>query len=150
MVISSVDEYISNLPEDRKQAILKLRQLLNESLPTGFTETFSYGMIGFVVPHSLYPMGYHVDLKQPLPFITIASQKSHIAIYHMGIYANPKLLNWFKTEYPKHCKSKLDMGKSCIRFKKVEDIPYELIAELAKKVKPMEWIELYEKQLGKR
>ncbi len=147
MAHNSIDDYVSNLSEDRKQAIAKLRVIITENLPKGFTETLSYGMIGYVVPHSLYPKGYHVDPKQPLPFINIASQKNHIAIYHMGIYAMPELLEWFIAEYPKHCKAKLDMGKSCIRFKKTDNIPFDLIAELVKRVSPEEWIGIYEKQL---
>jgi hypothetical protein len=104
-------------------------------------------MLGYVVPHSIYPSGYHCDPKQPLPFMGMASQKNFVAFYHMGIYADEKLLNWFTAEYPKHCKSKLDMGKSCIRFKKMNDIPYELIAELAGKMTTKDWINLYESKL---
>jgi uncharacterized protein YdhG (YjbR/CyaY superfamily) len=147
MTLNSIEEYISSLPNDRKDAIAKLRHTISQNLPKGYVESPSYGMIGYVVPHSLYPKGYHVDPKQPLPFIHLASQKSHIAIYHMGIYVIPEFLEWFKTEYPKHCKTKLDMGKSCIRFKKTDEIPYELIAELVKKISPEEWIVIYEKQL---
>lgn len=107
----------------------------------------SYGMLGYVVPHSLYPDGYHCDPKLPLPFMNIASQKNFIAVYHMGVYADPKLLKWFTTEYAKHSKLKLDMGKSCIRFKKVDEIPFKLFAELASKMTPRDWIALYEKNL---
>lgn len=143
----TIQEYIDNLPEDRKEAINKLRKVILENLPKGFVETMSYGMIGYVVPNSLYPAGYHCDPKLPLPFMNIASQKNFIAIYHMGIYADEKLLNWFTEEYPKYSKTKLDMGKSCIRFKKINDIPYQLIGELAAKLSPQKWIELYEKNL---
>jgi hypothetical protein len=101
-------------------------------------------MIGYVVPHSLYPDGYHCDPKLPLPFMSIASQKNFIALYHMGIYSDPELLEWFKAEYPKYVKTKLDMGKSCIRFKKPETIPYELIAQLSTKMTPQNWIDRYE------
>jgi hypothetical protein len=104
-------------------------------------------MIGYVVQHSIYPSGYHCDTKQPLPFISIASQKNFVAIYHMGIYANTILMDWFVSEYPKHCTAKLDMGKSCIRFKKLNEIPYELIGELAGKITEEEWIKIYETQL---
>ncbi|MBE2279726.1 MAG: DUF1801 domain-containing protein, partial [Ignavibacteriaceae bacterium] len=110
----------------------------------GYEETICYGMIAYVVPHSIYPNGYHCDTKLPLPFLSIASQKNFVAIYHMGLYANEELLNWFTTEYPKHSKSKLDMGKSCIRFKKPENIPYELISELVSKVSVNDWINIYE------
>ncbi len=137
-------EYLSNLPEDRKEVMQKLRNSIMKNIPQGFEEVMSYGMLGFVVPHSIYPDGYHCDPKLPLPFINLASQKNFIALYHMGIYANEQLYNWFVTEYPKHCKTKLDMGKSCIRFKKMDDIPFELISELAGKVSVTDWIKTYE------
>ena len=132
------------MPDDRKQAINKLRKVLLANLPEGFEETMNYGMIGYVIPHSIYPNGYHTDPKQPLPFINIASQKNFVAVYHIGVYADKKLLNWFVNEYPKHNKLKLDMGKSCIRFKKVDQIPYDLIGELAGKISSAEWINIYE------
>lgn len=138
------EEYISALPEDRKEAISKLRKIVLKNLPKGFSETMGYGMLAYVVPHSLYPAGYHCDTKLPLPFMNIASQKNFIALYHMGIYEKKDLLNWFVNEYPNYSKRKLDMGKSCIRFKKIDDIPYDLIGELAGKMTPMEWIEIYE------
>jgi hypothetical protein len=141
---SSPEEYISKLPEDRKEAMSKLRKTILKNLPKGFSEGITYNMIGYFIPHSLYPAGYHCDPKQPLPFMNIASQKNFIALYHMGIYANKKLLDWFTKEYPKHCKTKLVMGKSCLRFKKAEDIPYKLIGELTKKMSAAEWIKIYE------
>ena len=141
------DEYIAQLPDDRKQVMEKLRKAILDNLPKGFKEENSYRMIGYVVPHSIYPKGYHVNPELPLPFINIASQKNFIAFYHMGIYANPELLNWFTTEYPKHCKLKLDMGKSCIRFKKPDQIPFELMGELASKVSVEEWVETYESNI---
>ncbi len=137
-------EYISQLTEDRKEPISKLRNIINQNIDRGFSEEINYGMIGWVVPHSLYPEGYHCDPKLPLPFMSIASQKHFIAVYHMGVYANPKLLEWFISEYPKHCSTKLDMGKSCIRFKKIENIPYNLIGELVAKMSANDWIMLYE------
>ena len=133
-------EYISQLTEDRKEPISKLRNIINQNIDRGFSEEINYGMIGWVVPHSLYPNGYHCDPKLPLPFMSIASQKHFIAIYHMGVYANPKLLEWFISEYPKHSSTKLDMGKSCIRFKKIENIPYNLIGELVTKMSANDWI----------
>lgn len=138
-------EYIESLPEDRKATIERLRNIILEKLPKGFEEKMHYGMLCYVVPFSLYPSGYHCDPKMPLPFLSLASQKNFIALYHMGIYANPELLEWFVSEYPKHSKQKLDMGKSCIRFKKMDQIPYDLIAELLAKISPEEWIEIYEK-----
>ncbi|HQW69587.1 MAG TPA: DUF1801 domain-containing protein [Flavobacterium sp.] len=140
-------EYVESLPEDRKIVIEKIRTIVLENLPKGFEETIGYGMLGYVVPHSIYPSGYHCDPKMPLPFLSLASQKNFIAFYHMGIYADEKLLNWFVSEYPKHCKTKLDMGKSCIRFKKMNDIPYELLGELASKMSVQDWISLYEEKL---
>jgi uncharacterized protein YdhG (YjbR/CyaY superfamily) len=140
----SPEEYIDALPADRKEAIAKMRNSILKNLPKGFSETMSYGMIGYVVPHSLYPAGYHCDTKLPLPFMNIASQKNFIALYHMGIYAKKDLLDWFVNEYPNYSKRKLDMGKSCIRFKKIEEIPYELIGKLARKMTPKQWIDIYE------
>lgn len=142
---STVAEYIDQLPDDRRAAVTKLKQAVSENLPEGFRETMGYGMIAFVVPHTLYPGGYHCDPKLPLPFINIASQKNFIALYHMGLYADPQLLKWFTEEYPRHSQTKLDMGKSCIRFKKPEHIPYELIAELSGKISLAEWIRTYER-----
>ena len=138
------DEYISELPENRKTAIEQLRQVFLKHLPKGFNEGMGYGMIGYVVPHSMYPAGYHCDPKQALPFISIASQKNYIAVHHMGLYASPILLEWFTSEYPKYSKTKLDMGKGCIRFKKPDQIPFDLVAALAEKVTPEQWIEQYE------
>jgi hypothetical protein len=135
-------EYIAQLPSDRKKAIEALRKVILKNLPKGFSETISYGMIGYVIPHTIYPDGYHCDPAQPLPFIFIASQKNHIALYHMALYADKKLMEWFRKGYPKD--SKLDMGKSCVRFKKLEDIPMDLIGNLVKKVNVKDWIELYE------
>jgi len=146
---NSPDEYVNQFPEDRKQALEKLRKVIVGNLPKGFVETMNYGMIGYVVPHSVYPSGYHCDPKLPLPFMNIASQKNFVALYHMGIYADPNLLEWFTTEYSKHCKTKLDMGKSCIRFKKIDQIPYELIAQLSRKISLEEWINRYETNIKK-
>lgn len=145
----SPEDYISQLPKERKAVISKIRQNILDNLPKGFEEQISYGMLGYVVPHSLYPNGYHVNPELPLPFMNLASQKNFIALYHSGIYADSKILEWFLAEYPKHCKRKLDMGKSCIRFKSMDDIPYQLIAELSKKMTPQQWINLYEKNTKK-
>ena len=145
----SIEAYLEEIPEDRKIAFAKLLKTIQENIPNGFVEQMSYGMIGYVVPHSIYPNGYHCEPKLPLPFIAIASQKKFIALYHMGIYAKPELLNWFVTEYPKHSKQKLDMGKSCIRFKKMDLIPFDLIAELVQKMSVQEWITCYESAFKK-
>ncbi len=149
MSTEKIDVYLSALPEDRKGVMEKLIAVMKKNLPKGFSLDFSYGMIGFCVPHSIYPKGYHCDSKIALPFVSIASQKNFIALYHMGIYAEPTLLDWFVAEYPKHVKSKLDMGKSCIRFKKMEEIPFDLIGELMKRMSPQEWIDLYESKFVK-
>lgn len=146
----SVQEYLENLPEERREPIEKLRKIISENLPNGFEEQLSYGMIGYVVPKSIYPKGYHCTPELPLPFLNIASQKNSINLYHMGIYADEKLLYWFQEEFPKYSKKKLDMGKSCMRFKKPEDIPYELIGELAGKMTPQDWIEKYENAFVKK
>ncbi len=145
----SPESYVDSLPDDRKVAISKLRKIILKNLKPGFSEMMNYGMIGYVVPHKLYPYGYHCDPKLPLPFLNIASQKNFIALYHMGIYADEKLMEWFVTEYKKLGLPKLDMGKSCIRFKKPDQIPYELIGSLCKKMSAKEWITLYEKKIKK-
>lgn len=141
---TTVQQYIDELPDDRKAPVSKLRETILANLPKGFEEGMGYGMIGYVVPHSLYPAGYKCDPKLPLPFVSLASQKNFIAFYHMGIYGNKALLEWFAGEYPKHSKQKLDMGKGCIRFKKIDKIPYALIGELMQKVSVEEWIKAYE------
>lgn len=146
--VDTVEEYIDQIPEERKEVIQKLRKVLSENLPEGFREEMSYGMIGYVVPHSLYPKGYHCTPKLPLPFISIASQKNFVALYHMNLYANKSLMEWFMAEYPKHSKAKLDIGKSCMRFKKLDQIPYELIGELAQKITVQQWIKTYEETFG--
>lgn len=141
------EQYIQELPEDRVEAITKLRKVVNENLPKGFKEVMSYGMIGYVVPHEIYPAGYHCTPNLPLPFMSFASQKNSVNFYHMGIYAEPEILKWFIAEYPKYSKTKLDMGKSCVRFKKMDQIPYELIAELVQKMSVEDWINRYESNL---
>ncbi len=143
-------EYIDSLPEDRMKAMTELRKVILSNLPKGFKEVMGYGMLGYVVPHTLYPDGYHCDPKLPLPFINLASQKNFIAVYHMGIYSDPKLLKWFTDEFSKHSKNKLDMGKSCMRFKKPEQIPFKLIGELASKMSPQDWIDQYESVIKNR
>lgn len=145
----SVEDLIAAIANERKSAVEKLRQTILQNLPEGFEETVSYGMISYVVPHSIYPKGYHCDPKIPLPFLSFASQKNSINLYHMGIYAEKSLYDWFIHEYPKHTSQKLDMGKSCIRFKKVNDIPLDLIATLVQKMTPKQWVELYEQAFRK-
>lgn len=140
----TVDEYISKVPENQKESLSKLREIVQNNLPIGFEETISYGMIGYIVPYSIYPKGYNCKPKQPLPFINIAAQKNHVSLYHMGLYASQELLNWFTEEYPKYSKSKLDMGKGCVRFKNNQEIPYDLIGQLAQKASVNDWIKTYE------
>ncbi|MEO7924786.1 MAG: DUF1801 domain-containing protein [Chitinophagaceae bacterium] len=142
---TTAEQYFAELPEDRQKAMTALRKVIKKNLPKGFQEGMGYGMVGYCIPHSKYPAGYHCDPKQPLPFMSIASQKNFIAVYHMGVYADPKLLKWFTAEYAKAGVGKLDMGKSCIRFKNTDKIPYQLIGELASKINPDEWIAAYEK-----
>ena len=142
---TTVELYLEELAPERKEALSRLRKEILKNLPKGFKEEMSYGMIGYVVPHTLYPKGYHCDPKLPLGFMNIASQKNFIAIYHMGVYADKKLLDWFVKEYARAAAGKLDMGKSCIRFKKTESIPYKLIGELAGKMAVEEWINIYER-----
>ena len=141
---TTVEEYLASLPDDRKEAVTKLRNIVKKNLPKGFEEIMGYGMIGYVVPHSIYPDGYHCTPKLPLPFMNIASQKNFIAFYHMGMYANPILKDWFVAEYQKEITTKIDMGAGCTRFKKPEHIPYKLIGKLAKKINVKEYIAMYE------
>lgn len=145
----SVEDYISQIPEERQEVFKKMFDTVNDNLPQGFKQGVSYGMIGWNVPLETFPAGYHCTPGSALPFISMASQKNFIALYHMGMYAKPELLDWFVAEFPKHSKRKLDMGKSCIRFKKMDDIPFELIAELSKKMTVDEWINIYENNLKK-
>ena len=141
---ATVEQYIDELPDERKEVISKLRETVLNNLPDGYKECMNYGMIGYVVPRSIYPDGYHCDTALPLPFINIASQKNHIGFYHLGIYSDDDLLNWFTEEYKNKVPTKLDMGKSCIRFKNPRNIPFELLGELVSKVSVNSWIETYE------
>ncbi len=142
-------DILDNVPEDRKEAFSKLHQIIVANLPKGFEPGISYGMLGYVIPHHVYPAGYHCKPSEPLPFASIASQKNSINFYHMGIYMDPALMEWFVAEYPKHSKQKLDIGKSCMRFKKTEHIPYELLGQLMQKMTAEQWIALYERNLKK-
>ncbi len=146
---TTVKEILANVPEERAEAFNKLHETIIQNLPEGFEAAISYGGLGYVVPHSLYPSGYHCKPEEPLPFAGIASQKNSVNLYHMGIYSDPELMKWFTEEYPKHSKRKLDMGKSCIRFKKTQDIPFELIGELMKKMTVQDWVNIYESNLKK-
>ncbi|HMP14949.1 MAG TPA: DUF1801 domain-containing protein [Saprospiraceae bacterium] len=145
----TVNEILTNLPSDRVEPFNKLHDVIVKNLPKGFEPAISYGGLGYVVPHTIYPAGYHCKPSEPLPFAGIASQKNAINFYHMGIYADPKLLDWFVKEYPKHSKQKLDMGKSCVRFKKFDEIPYQLIGDLMQKISVEKWINIYESNLKK-
>ncbi|MDO5979229.1 DUF1801 domain-containing protein [Flavivirga spongiicola] len=147
---TSPQQYLDELPEDRKEPIHKLRQQILDNLPEGIEEQMNYGMLGYVIPHAVYPDGYHCDPKLPLPFMNLASQKNFVAVYSMVLYAKKEVMDWFTSEYTKQCKYKLDMGKSCIRFKRMHDIPFELIGELASKVSADEWIDIYEKAVKNR
>jgi hypothetical protein len=146
---TTVKEILTILPADRIEPFNKLHNVIVQNLPKGFEAAMSYGGLGYVIPHSLYPAGYHCKPSEPLPFAGLASQKNSINFYHMGIYSDPKLLEWFVSEYPKHTKQKMDMGKSCIRFKKMDDIPYKLIGDLMKKMSAKQWITIYENNLRK-
>lgn len=146
----TVKEYLKEIPADRKESFNNLRNEILKNLPEGLEEGMTYGMIGYYVPHKIYPDGYHCDPKQPLPFAALASQKNFISFYHMGMYSNESLLEWFKDEFPKHSKSKLDMGKSCVRFKIKDDIPFRLIGKLMKKLTVKDWIKYYENNLKKK
>ena len=147
---NEIDNYISKLNIERQEVILTLRNGLLNNLPDGFNEEISFGMIGYVVPLSIYPKGYHTKQNTPLPFINLASQKNHIGYYHMGIYSMPNLMSWFVDAYSKSVNHKLDMGKSCIRIKKFNDVPYSLFQQLAKKVTVEDWIMTYESHYLKK
>jgi hypothetical protein len=142
--VENPEAYLNELPEDRKAPMITLRDTIKANLDSDFEEVMNYGMLGYVVPHTIYSQGYHCTPKLPLPFMNLASQKNFIAVYHSGMYAKKEILDWFVAEYPKHCKRKLDMGKSCVRFKTMSDIPYDLIGQLAAKMNVKEWIALYE------
>mgnify|MGYP006369812173 FL=1 len=144
------EEYINSLPEERKIYIEKLRSVIQKNLPKGFEEGMNYGMMGYYVPHTIYPKGYHCKPSDPLPFMGFASQKNSINFYHMGIYANKELYDWFVSQYPNYSTRKLDMGKSCIRFKKFEEIPFDLIGELVTKISVEDWIATYESAFLKK
>lgn len=146
---NTVDEILKNVPAERMASFNELHNVIVKNLPKGFEAAISYGGLGYVIPHTLYPAGYHCKPSEPLPFAGLASQKNSINFYHMGIYADPELMKWFVSEFPKHSKQKLDMGKSCIRFKKFDDIPYQLIGELMKKISAKEWINIYETKMKK-
>jgi uncharacterized protein YdhG (YjbR/CyaY superfamily) len=147
--MNTVDEYIQALPSERQSVFQELRDVIKQNLPKGFEECMSYNMPAFSVPHSIYPAGYHCKPEEPLPFLSIASQKNFIGFYHMGIYVMPDILDWFTVSYTKLEIGKLDMGKSCVRFKKIDRMPYELIAELCQKISVDQWIEVYERELKK-
>lgn len=138
-------EYIDQLPDERKEVVQKIYNILQEYMPKGFEYRINYKMPSVVIPKSTYEGGYHCDPSLPVPFVSVASQKNFVALYHSGIYAIPELYDWFVAEFPKHSKRKLDMGKSCIRFKKMDDIPYDLIKELAEKISPEQYLEVYKK-----
>ena len=140
-------DFIDNLPVERKEPVYQMHKTILDHLPAGFEAIINYGMIGYVVPHSIYPSGYHCNPELPLPFMGIGSQKNHISLYHMGLYSDKTLLNWYKDEYPKHCSTKLDMGKGCVRFKKIHQIPHNLIAQLTSKMSVEDWIAIYEREI---
>lgn len=143
----TIQDYLDSVPAEKLPYIDRLRAAIKERLPPGFSEEISYGMIGYVVPHSLYPAGYHCKPSEPLPFMSIASQKGAIHFYHMGLYNDPALLSWFTSEYAKTAKHKIDMGKSCVRFKHYDEIPFDLIGELASKITARQWIDTYEREI---
>ena len=145
----TVQDILTSVPEERIEPFNNLHDVIIENLPKNFEAAISYGGLGYVIPHSVYSAGYHCKPLEPLPFAGIASQKNSINFYHMGIYSDPKLLEWFVSEYPKHSKQKLDMGKSCIRFKKLDQIPYKLIGQLMKKISAKKWISVYEMNIKK-
>ena len=145
---TTVKEYLDSLPEDRRKALRKVRAAVNKGLPKGYKEGIQYGMLGWFIPHRVYPAGYHCDPKQPVPFAGLASQKNYMSLYLMCIYGDEKHKGWFEKEWKKSGK-KLDMGKSCIRFKKVEDLPLEVITEAVSRVPVDKFLAHYEASVPK-
>lgn len=139
----TVKQYLAELPADRRAAIEAVRKVILKNLDKNYQEGMQYGMIGYYVPHSVYPSGYHCDPKQPLPFAGLASQKNHMAVYLMCVYGSPEHEEWFRKAWAKAGK-KLDMGKSCIRFKKLEDIPLDVIGKAIARVPAKKFIAFYE------
>ena len=146
----TVQEYVAAVPEGKAAHFRKLRSTIKRSLPKGFREVMSYGMIGYVVPHALYPAGYHCNPAEPLPFMGLASQKGAITFYHMGLYSNRELMEWFLKKYAALARHKIDIGKSCIRFKYWDEIPYDAIGELVRRIGVRQWIREYEAKLKKK
>ena len=146
--MKNIKEYINSLSSEKKEVVDEIISVIKKKLPQGFNEQINYGMPSWVVPHLRYPNGYHCSPELPLPFLSLAARKNYIALYHMGIYADKELMDWFINEYPKHSKYKLDIGKSCIRFKKLNEIPFSLIGELCSKMNMKEWIIIYEKEIN--
>ncbi|HFI0113634.1 TPA: DUF1801 domain-containing protein [Streptococcus suis] len=142
--VESIEAYFSILPDNRKDAVERLHRVILEHLPDGFEVGVLGGMINYYVPLTSYPNGYHCTPGEPLPFLALASQKAHIALYHMGIYMDKELHDWFVAAYQEQVPTKLDMGKSCIRMKNPKNIPYELIGELVTRMSMERYIELYE------
>ena len=143
---SSVKEILENIPVERKKTFSEIHKTIMDNLPLGFEAGLSYGGLGYIVPHKIYPRGYHCNPKEPLPFAGLANQKHSINFYHLGLYALPELDSWFQNEYLKCCKHKMDRGKSCIRFKHFDDIPLGLIGLLISKISVQEWIRIYEEK----
>ena len=146
----TVEEYINQIDEKRIDAFRELVEVVRDNIPEGFEEVMQYDMISYVIPLKSYPKGYLNRVDEPLPFISLGAQKKHLALYHLGIMGNSDLLEWFQTEYSKQVPTKLNMGKSCIRFTNVKNIPYNLIGELVSKISADEWIENYEKAQVKK
>lgn len=146
---NSREAYLADVPADRQEAFTRLIDLFDEQVPSDFERCMQYNMPAWNVSLDTYPNGYHCTPNTPLPFLNLANRKGYLAIYHMGIYADPDLLAWWKDAYPQHARYKLDMGKSCIRLKRMDDIPYDLIAELATKMTAQDWIDRYEASIKK-
>lgn len=143
----SVEAYLKQIPAEKRLVLESMRQTILDNLPTGFVEQISYGMLGYVVPHIIYPKGYHVNPSLPLPFLNLAAQKNYLALYHMGLYVDNALLQDFKNQFKQLCPYPLDIGKSCIRFKYGQEIPFSLIAALLQKIDVPKWISMYERHI---
>lgn len=146
---TTVNAYLSELSPDRRASIEAVRKVILANLDHDYEEGIQYGMIGYFIPHRIYPAGYHCDPKQPLPFVGLASQKNHMAVYMMCLYGDGSLTTWFQSEWKKTGK-KLDMGKSCIRFKTSDDLALDVIGEAIRRVPASKYIEIYESAFVKK
>jgi hypothetical protein len=146
---ATVAQYLKALPADRREAIEAVRGVILKNLPKGYAEGIQYGMIGYFVPHDVYPPGYHCDPKQPLPFVSLASQKNHMAVYLYCLYSDPDMLDWFREAWAATGR-KLDMGKSCVRFKKLDQVALDVVADAIRAIPVKDFVAHYDASRPKK